>query len=66
MITDEIAKQDKDRTLERLTKRGQERNIVLNDELKEGLREITFHGHKITGEDVKVDKKVAIGVKSLK
>jgi hypothetical protein len=40
--------------------RCKEQNIILNDEKKEiGLKEITFHGHKITSDGVKVnDKKV--------
>ena len=38
--------------------RCKEQNIILNDEKKEiGLKEITFHGHKITSDGVKVDDK---------
>ena len=34
------------------------KKIILNDEKKEiGLTEITFHGHKITSDGVKVDDK---------
>ena len=37
-------------------KRCEERNILLNDDKKEiGLTEITFHGHRITREGVRVD-----------
>jgi hypothetical protein len=36
----------------------QEQNIILNDVKKEiGLKEITFHGHKITSHGVKIDDK---------
>jgi len=55
---DTDAMSDNEKKLNALYKRCKERNVVLNEEKKEiGLREITFHRHKITREGVKVDNK---------
>ena len=52
--TDEEAKRDHETKLCKLYARSKEQNIILNDEKKEiGLKEITFHGHKITSDGVK-------------
>jgi hypothetical protein len=56
--TDKEAKRDHETKLCKLYARCKEQNIILNDEKKEiGLKEITFHGHKITSDGVKVDDK---------
>jgi hypothetical protein len=40
--------------------------IILNDEKKEiGLKEITFHGHKITSDGVKVDDKKVNAIREI-
>ena len=50
----EEAERDNNDKLRNLRYRCNERNIVLNEEKQEiGLREISFHGHKITCEGVK-------------
>ena len=55
--TDEEAKRDHETKLCKLYARCKEQNIILNDEKKEiRLKEITFHGHKITSNGVKVDR----------
>ncbi|CAC5397951.1 unnamed protein product [Mytilus coruscus] len=54
--TNEEALIDNDRKLKKLFQRCNDHNILLNEEKKEvGLTEITFHGHRITREGVKVD-----------
>ncbi|VDI75828.1 Hypothetical predicted protein [Mytilus galloprovincialis] len=54
--TNEEALIDNDRKLKKLFQRCNDYNILLNEEKKEvGLTEITFHGHRITREGVKVD-----------
>ena len=54
--TDDAAKRDHEQKLTKLYDRCRERHIVLNEEKKEiGLKEITFHGHKITSDGIKVD-----------
>jgi hypothetical protein len=46
--------------------RCKEQNIILNDEKKEiGLKEITFHGHKITSDGVKVDDKKVNAIREM-
>ena len=56
--TDEEAKRNHETKLCKLHARCKEQNIILNDEKKEiRLKEITFHGHKITSNGVKVDDK---------
>ena len=43
-----------------------EHKIILNDEKKEiGLKEITFHGHKITSDGVKVDDKKVNAIREM-
>ena len=56
--TDSEAQVDNDRKLELLYQRCAEQNIVLNDDKKEvGLKEIIFHGHKITADGIEADDK---------
>jgi hypothetical protein len=64
--TDEEAKRDHETKLCKLYARCKEQNIILNDEKKEiGLKEITFHGHKITSDDVKVDDKKVNAIREM-
>ena len=56
--TDADAKRDNERKLNTLYKRCAERHILLNDDKREVfLKEITFHGHRITCDGVKLDDK---------
>ena len=64
--TDEEAKRDHETKLCKLYARCKEQNIILNDEKKEiGLKEITFHGHKITSDGVKVDDKKVNAIRKM-
>ena len=55
--TEAEAQRDNQLNLTATLKRCAERNIVLNrDKQETGLKEITFHGHRITSEGVKVDE----------
>ena len=55
--TEEDAKSDNSSKLERLYKRCEEAHIVLNkDKMEIGLKEISFHGHKISSSGVKADE----------
>jgi hypothetical protein len=64
--TDEEAKRDHEMKLCKLCERCKEEKIILNDEKKEiGLEEITFHGHKITSDDVKVDDKKVDAIREM-
>jgi hypothetical protein len=46
--------------------RCKEQNIILNDEKKEiGMKEITFHGHKITSHGVKIDDKKVNAIREM-
>ena len=48
---------DHQRKLTETLKRCAEKNIILNEDKQQtGLTEITFHGHRITKEGVKVDE----------
>lgn len=53
--TEQSAKNDNAQKLEKLNKRCEEQNIVLNDQKKAEGKEITFHGHKITDKGVLPD-----------
>lgn len=53
--SDEAAKCDNNRTLDKLYRRCDEQCIVLNDEKKDVGKEIKFHGHKITNEGILPD-----------
>ena len=62
--TMEEAQIDNQQKLTKTLKRCAEKNIVLNqDKQKTGLTEISFHGHRITKDDVKADD--VAGVKRL-
>ena len=55
---DTEAKQDHDLKLRKVLERCEERHITLNKEKQEiGLKEISFHGHVITKDGVKIDDK---------
>ena len=55
--TDAEAVDDNKINLSATLERCSERNIILNEEKQQtGLKEIVFHGHKITSEGVKVDE----------
>ena len=55
---DTEAKQDHDLKLRKVLERYEERHITLNKEKQEiGLKEISFHGHVITKDGVKIDDK---------
>ena len=55
--TDAEAVDDNKLNLSATLQRCSERNIILNEEKQQtGLKEIVFHGHKITSEGVKVDE----------
>ena len=55
--TVEEAKIDNQRKLTETLKRCAEKNIVLNEDKQQiGLTEITFHGHRITKDGVKIDE----------
>ena len=55
--TDAKAVDDNTLNLSATLQRCSERNIILNEEKQQtGLKEIVFHGHKITSEGVKVDE----------
>lgn len=58
--TDDDAKRDHEQKLTKLYEWCHERHIVLNDndaQKEIGLKEITFQGHKITRDGVKVDER---------
>ena len=64
--TDEEAKRDQETKLCKFYARCKEQNIILNDKKKEiGLKEITFHGHKITSDGVKVDDKKVNAIREM-
>ena len=55
--TVEEAQSDNQRKLTETLKRCTEKNIILNEDKQQtGLTEITFHGHKITKDGMKVDE----------
>ena len=55
--TDAEAVDDNKLNLSATLQRCSERNIILNEEKQQtGLKEIVFHGHRITSEGVKVDE----------
>jgi hypothetical protein len=55
--TEADAEKDNQRKLAKVLEKCAEKNIILNDDKKEtGLREIVFHGHRITKDGVKVDE----------
>ena len=60
------AKRDHEMKLCKLCERCKEEKIILNDEKKEiGLKEITFHGHKITSDGVNVDDKKVDAIREM-
>ena len=54
-VTDQIAKCDNEKKLEKLYKRCEEQNIVLNDDKRDVGKEIIFHGHRISDKGVLPD-----------
>ena len=55
--TESEALVDNNQNLSKCIQRCKERNITLNEDKQEtGLKDITFHGHKITSNGIEVDK----------
>ncbi|XP_062603216.1 uncharacterized protein K02A2.6-like [Saccostrea cucullata] len=55
--SEEEAKRDNEFKMQKVFQRCEERHITLNKDKEEsGLREISFHGHKISKDGVKVDE----------
>ncbi|XP_062614646.1 uncharacterized protein K02A2.6-like [Saccostrea cucullata] len=55
--SEEEAKRDNEFKIQKVFQRCEERHITLNKDKEEsGLREISFHGHKISKDGVKVDE----------
>ncbi|XP_014675268.1 PREDICTED: uncharacterized protein K02A2.6-like [Priapulus caudatus] len=62
----EEAERDNKRKLEKVLQRCAEQHILLNpDKQQTGLREIVFHGHRITSEGVKVDESKVQAVRDM-
>ena len=55
--TEQTAKCDNEKKLEKLYKRCEEQNIVLNDDKRDVGKEIIFYKHRISDKEVLPDRK---------